>query len=90
MKNGICPKCKAEEIYHGLATDGEGLSAGSYCLCIEIIAGASSDEREQKTLWIDTYICSACGYVEMYVSNWEDLPNLPKADGWIKVEAEHA
>jgi hypothetical protein len=80
MKNGVCPKCRAEEIYRGFATEGEGLTAGSYVLFIEIMTG-----KTQTTLWADTYICRACGYLEMYVSNCEHLAELSQADGWAKV-----
>ncbi len=90
MRNGICPKCRSAEVYRGFATEGEGLTAGSYCLAIEIMSGIPSNghsrpERTRLTLWVDTYICRTCGYVETHVSNTEDLDNLPQADGWEKV-----
>ena len=80
MNAGICPKCSSLEIYHGVATDGEGLSAGSYTALVELHAG-----KEQATLWIDTYICRACGYMELFVANQASLALLPQADGWVKV-----
>ncbi len=83
MKNGICPKCQAAEIYRGLASEGEGVTAGSYPLSVEIYPGLG-----QKTLWVDTYICCACGYLEMHVANREALAGLPLADGWEKVAPE--
>ena len=80
MNNGICPKCKAREVYRGPSTDGEGLSAGSYASIIEIMAG-----KTQTTLWVDTYICHECGYVEIYVANRADLDVLACAENWSKV-----
>ncbi len=85
MKNGICPKCKATEVYHGFATEGEGLTSGSYTLLIELMTG-----KTQTTLWVDTYVCRACGYTELHVANPEDLAGLPLADGWDKVTPESA
>jgi hypothetical protein len=81
MKNGVCPDCHAKQVYRGLATEGEGLTAGSYPSLVEIISG-----KAQTTLWVDTYICRACGYLEMHVANEADLAFIPQADGWVKVE----
>jgi predicted nucleic-acid-binding Zn-ribbon protein len=81
MKEGICPKCNASEVYHGSAAEGEGLTAGSYPSLIEIVNG-----KAHRTLWVDTYICRRCGYVEMHVANQEALAELEQADGWEKVE----
>ena len=80
MNNGVCPKCNSTEVYRGTASEGEGLSAGSYNSLIEIIAG-----KTQTTLWIETYICRSCGCVEMRVANRQDLAALPQAEGWEKV-----
>ncbi len=80
MKAGVCPKCNANEIYHGLAAEGEGLSAGSYPSLIELVRG-----KKHTTLWVDTYICRRCGYVEMHVADNADLASLEGADGWEKV-----
>ena len=81
MKNGICPKCNSTEVYRGASTEGEGLSAGTYNTTVEINAG-----KTQTTFWIDTFICRACGYLEMRVANLNDLGALPHADGWEKVD----
>ncbi|MGB8215235.1 MAG: hypothetical protein WCE68_16925 [Anaerolineales bacterium] len=81
MKAGVCPKCNANEIYHGPAAEGEGLSAGSHPSLIELVRG-----KTHTTLWVDTYICRRCGYVEMHVANHADLAKLEQADGWEKVE----
>ena len=83
MRFGICPKCNSSEIYRGISTDGEGLTAGSYISLVEIRAG-----KQQATLWVDTYICRACGYLELFVANPADLAFLPQADGWVKVAVD--
>jgi len=80
MKNGVCPKCHSTQVYRGASTEGEGLSAGTFNFLVEI-----SREKTQTTLWIDTYICRVCGYVEMHIANRDDLQALPEDDGWEKV-----
>ncbi|MBI5034783.1 MAG: hypothetical protein HZB51_30030 [Chloroflexi bacterium] len=80
MRNGICPKCNSTQVYCGLATEGEGLTAGSYASQVEV----ATDET-CATLWVDTYICSSCGYLEMHVANRAELSILMQADGWRKV-----
>ncbi len=82
MKNGICPKCQSTEVYRGASTEGEGLSAGTYNSIVEISAG-----KKQTTLWVDTYVCRACGYLEMHVANRDDLAVLSEADGWEKISS---
>ena len=82
MKNGICPKCNSTEVYRGASTEGEGLAAGTYNTTVEINAS-----KTPTTLWIDTYICRACGYLEMHVANSDELAVLAQADGWDKVDS---
>ena len=83
MKNGVCPKCHSTQVYRGASTEGEGLSAGTYNAIIEIDTG-----KLQVTLWVDTYVCAACGYIEMYVANCDALAILAEAEGWEKVQAQ--
>ncbi len=80
MKTGVCPKCHSTEVYRGASTDGDGLSTGTYNAVVEINVG-----KTQMTLWVDTFLCRACGYLEMYVANRDDLRKLSSADGWEKV-----
>ena len=80
MNNGVCPKCHSTEVYGGSSAEGEGLTAGSYPSLVELVAG-----KTQITLWLDTYICGVCGYVELRVANRSDLAALPQAEGWLKV-----
>jgi len=81
MTNGVCPKCNSTQIYRGPATEGEGVSAGGYNSLVEI-----SVDSKLTTLWLNTFICCACGYVEMHVANHCDLEKIPDAEGWEKVE----
>ncbi len=81
MKEGVCPKCTSTEVYRGLSTEGEGLTAGTYNALVEVSAG-----QTQTTLWVETYVCRACGYLEMHVANRDDLVVLAQADGWEKVQ----
>ncbi len=80
MQDGTCPKCQSPEVYRGSSREGDGLTAGIYPSIVEIVAG-----RKQTTLWIDTYICRACGYLEMRIANRDELSVLTQADGWEKV-----
>ncbi len=80
MNNGVCPKCGSHQVYYGSSSDGEGLAAGTYTSVIEISTG-----KTQTTLWVDTYICRICGYLEMHVTNRADLEVLLEAEGWVKV-----
>jgi hypothetical protein len=80
MNHGVCPKCHVSEVYCSLSADGEGLAAGSYLALIELMAGKS-----QATLWLNTYVCRACGYVEVHVANRDELALLPQAEGWALV-----
>ena len=81
MHQGVCPNCQAAEVYLGLATEGEGLSAGSFNAVIEVLAG-----RDPRTLRVETYICGRCGHVELRVSDPHDLAQLTRADGWERVQ----
>ncbi len=84
MNHGVCPKCQSTEIYRGLSADGEGLTAGSYISLIELITG-----KTQTTLWLNTYVCQLCGYIEMYIANQDGLAQLSQAEGWERVTTTH-
>lgn len=58
LKSGICPKCKATEVYTeaGLGKRGERVSIA--------ING-------WQRFYIDTYICAACGHFEEYIPESE-------------------
>ena len=46
-----------------------------------------SDEmgREKIVFSFMPYVCMDCGYVAMYISDMNDVTNLPKTKGWKKV-----
>ncbi len=81
MIDGNCPKCSSNEVYCGPSTEGEGVSAGGYNSLVEIMVNG-----KLATLWLNTLICRACGYVELRIANQSDLDLLSGADGWEKVE----
>lgn len=74
MKSGICPKCSSSNIY----ADGDP-KRGDRCT-IPI--------SSWKKLFLDTYVCLDCGFVEEYVCK-EDLKNSKKIEKlkeeWNKV-----
>jgi RNase P subunit RPR2 len=60
MKDGICPKCAAREIH---VYNGSGVEMG-------IRLGTF------KSATVVNYICTNCGFVELFVENQEDLPRI--------------
>ena len=66
MKNGTCPKCQGKEIY----TD-EGLPKRGDRTSIAI--------SSWHKLFIATYICKGCGYIEEFVED-EYLMDEKKMD----------
>lgn len=81
MHQGVCPNCQAAEVYHGLAAEGEGLSAGSFAAVVEVLTG-----RDPRTLRVETYVCGKCGHVELRIADLGDLAQLVRADGWERVQ----
>jgi predicted nucleic-acid-binding Zn-ribbon protein len=62
MKNGICAKCGAAEVYTR--------RDGNYGLNVPI-------SMFSKT-FPELYVCAACGYLEFYVQNEEKLKQIPE------------
>lgn len=60
MKDGICPKCAAREVHIFRGTGAE----------LSIRLGAFS------AAGVIYYICTACGYVELFVDDKEKLPRI--------------
>jgi predicted nucleic-acid-binding Zn-ribbon protein len=77
MKKGKCPMCASGNVYENpeltYSVDGDNLSL--------------SDEmgREKIVFSFMPYVCMDCGYVAMYISDMNDVTNLPKTKGWKKV-----
>ncbi len=78
MKSGKCPMCASENIYENpeltYSTDGNNLSL--------------SDDmgREKIVFSFMPYVCMNCGYVAIYISDMNDVKDLPKTKGWKKVK----
>lgn len=62
MKDGICAKCGAREVY--MRRD------GTYGLNVPV-------SMFSKTL-LEAYVCAKCGYLEFYVQNEEKLKQIPE------------
>jgi predicted nucleic-acid-binding Zn-ribbon protein len=59
-----CPKCSSKEVY----TNSELMKRGDRC---------SLPITSWSWVYVDIYICLACGYVEEYITN-KDLKNQDK------------
>ncbi|HEX8249043.1 MAG TPA: hypothetical protein VF599_12770 [Pyrinomonadaceae bacterium] len=62
MKDGICAKCGAREVY--------ARRDGTYGLNVPI-------SMFSKTL-LELYVCASRGYLEFYVQNAEKLKQIPE------------
>ena len=71
MKNGICLKCEAKEIH--VYTNMDGQSAIAITMW------------KWKNAKIDYYICTNCGYVELFVQDKSLLPEI--AEKYPKVKS---
>lgn len=73
MKNGVCPKCGAREVYH---------AAGSR-FANEMIN--LNDGLISKGSAPDKYVCGGCGYLEYYLPINKDFQIV--RDEWERVAA---
>lgn len=77
LPEGVCPKCASTEIY----VDDRGLiGAGTSCAAVLNL----HDWFGQKAT-IYTYICIACGYIELYLADASQVARIQKT--WRRVEA---
>lgn len=72
MKNGICPKCSAENVR---------LVAGNRTEVSVATKGVFSSGA-----FTCFYVCGDCGYLEIYVEKEEDLPKICEAWPQVKVK----
>lgn len=72
MKNGICPRCNHTQVYSSSKLRAETGSASSIPLSYI------------RSIPLDNYVCTNCGYVESYVSEPEMLSRI--ADIWPQVD----
>ena len=68
MKNGICPKCEAKQVHMVTNTASEVAIALSFL----------------STAFLNYYVCTKCGYVEMFVREAAHLPKI--AEKYPKVQ----
>ena len=72
MKDGVCPKCKAENVR---LVDGNRTE-----VCVPTRGVFSSG------IFTNFYVCGACGYLEIYVEKETDLPRINQDWAQIKVK----
>ena len=74
LKSGTCPKCASKKVYSGASIPLKKGPFGSNSIPISLTSVAA----------LDNYVCSACGYVESYVSDGERLGEI--AQKWVHVK----
>ena len=76
MKDGKCPKCNSDTVY----TKRQGISFASDDYFYVRI---SSDRMSRSLKEVDHYVCTTCGYVEIYLEDKAKLDAIAK--DWKKV-----
>lgn len=86
MKTGTCPKCTSTEVYRSKVKTGldYGLVADKSPLLLNIYKDKGW-WPDVNMLYMDCFVCRACGYLEMYVQDIEKLSKLEDSTNWIKV-----
>lgn len=74
MKSGTCPKCASDNVYSGASIPLKKGPFGSNSVPISLTSVAA----------LDNYVCTACGYLESYVSNAERLTEI--SEKWVHVK----
>ena len=82
MKNGICPKCGSKEIMADVTVKDVG-NSGPYPLRVEV---EEPEPAKRSFIWtprsatgnIRAWICSQCGFTELYTNNLAELHSLYK------------
>ena len=80
MKNNRCPKCSSTEIMADVTVRDVG-HAGPYPLRVEMV---EQEPAQHSFVWspktatgdIRAWICSQCGYTELYTNNLEALHKI--------------
>ena len=81
MKNEMCPKCGSSEIMAGLKVRDVGRNG--HPLRVEV---EEPEPVQYGIFWIPqtalgdlrAWVCSQCGYVELYINNLEELHKIYK------------
>lgn len=74
MKNGVCPRCRAQEVYS--SANIRYKTGNSSTIPLSFL----------RSIPLDNYVCTSCGYVESYVADPEML--LRVKDIWSRVEPQ--
>lgn len=74
MQNGTCPKCKATQVYSNEKLRFKSGTYNSNTIPLSFF----------RTIPLDNYICTSCGYTESYVAEPEMLNRI--RDMWEYVE----
>ncbi|MGC9400133.1 MAG: hypothetical protein ACP5HM_13480 [Anaerolineae bacterium] len=67
MREGICPQCHSREILANAET------TERHTLAVQIYEQSGVLPRGRRTFPIRAWICTRCGYTELYVTNPQEL-----------------
>jgi hypothetical protein len=84
MKIRPCPECNSTEVYFGKTREKLGGLRDEHQVYIPVDMSAPY----AVTLYTDTYICLACGYVRLFLdeeSKKVAAAKLPSTKGWSKI-----
>ena len=65
--DGVCPKCKSREILPNADT------TDRHSLAVNVYEKPGVMPRGRRSFPIKAWICTRCGYTELYVANPRDL-----------------
>jgi len=74
LKNGVCPRCHAQTVYSSEKIRNKTGNASTIPLSF------------LRSIPLDNYVCTNCGYVESYVAEPEMLVHIK--DIWSRVEPD--
>ena len=75
MKDGVCPKCNSRSVYKG--EEGKGVLLYEF----HVYTG----RLHMPTPYV-SYVCTTCGYFEVYVTDQKVLAEVPNSKNWTKVD----
>jgi predicted nucleic-acid-binding Zn-ribbon protein len=76
VKEGKCPKCGSDRVFHGSDIPAKSGPFGSNSIPITMVSIAA----------LDNYVCAHCGYVESYVAESSKLREISRK--WPRVSEE--
>lgn len=74
MKNGVCPRCHAREVYS--SANIRYKTGNSSTIPLSFL----------RSIPLDNYVCTNCGYVESYVADQDMLSRV--RDIWTRIEPD--